>query len=57
MLNEILGPVQETPLFVKVGVTVIIPEMGLVVGLVAVKFKSPLPEAARPIAVFVFVQS
>ena len=38
------------------GVTVIVPEIGARVALVAVKFRLPLPLAAKPIAVFVFVQ-
>ena len=53
MLKEIGAPVQVP----KVGVTVIVPLMADVVGLVVVKLgKSPVPEAPRPIFVFELVQ-
>jgi hypothetical protein len=53
-------PTHETPPFVYVGVTVMVPVIGAVVVLVATKLGIPvaLPalEAAKPIAVLLFVQ-
>jgi hypothetical protein len=57
IVNEVGVPVQVTPAFVYDGVTVIVPEIGVMPALVAVKLvMSPVPLAARPIAVLVFVQ-
>ena len=53
----VAGPVQLTPPFSNVGVTVIVAITGLVPVLIAVKAGTfPLPEAANPIEVKSFVQ-
>ena len=55
--NGVAGPVQLTPPFSNVGVTVIVAITGLVPVLIAVKAGMfPLPEAANPIEVKSFVQ-
>jgi hypothetical protein len=56
MVNEIAVPRQEIPLFVYVGITEIIPEIGVVAVFEAVKFKSPIPDAASPMDGFELVQ-
>ena len=60
IVKLVVAPGQDVPPFVNVGVTVIVPEIGAVVVLVAVNAGIPvaLPPllAASPIAVFVFVQ-
>ena len=53
MIVNVIGVPLQGPF---TGVTVIVPEIGARVALVAVKFRLPLPLAAKPIAVFVFVQ-
>ena len=57
MVNVLLGPEQEIPPFVKVGVTTIVAVIGFGVALVAVKERFPLPEATSPMAVLSLVQS
>ena len=53
----VAGPVQLTPPFSNVGVTVIVATTGLVPVLIAVKTGiSPVPDAANPIEVKSFVQ-
>ena len=55
--NGVAGPVQLTPPFSNVGVTVIVAITGLVPVLIAVKAGiSPVPDAANPIEVKSFVQ-
>ena len=55
--NGVAGPVQLTPPFSNVGVTVIVAITGLVPVLMAVKAGiSPVPDAANPIEVKSFVQ-
>ena len=50
-------PVHVNPALVKVGVTEIVPEIGATPGLVAAKLEIlPVPEAAIPMFVLVFVQ-
>jgi hypothetical protein len=50
MVKDLEGPVQLTPLLVKVGVTIIVAIIGVVPILMAEKAAiSPLPEAASPI--------
>lgn len=49
-------PVQVPPPLVYVGVTVIVPVIGAAVVLVAVKFRLPVPLAAKPMAVLLLVQ-
>ena len=44
------------PADVKLGVTVIVAVIGALVVLVALKDKAPVPDAASPIAVLLFVQ-
>ena len=58
MIVNVLGvPVQVTPALVYTGVTVIVPEIGAAVVLVPTKLAMfPVPLAARPIAVLLFVQ-
>jgi len=60
MVKISAAPTQETPAFVKVGVTVMVPVIGAVVVLVATKLgmpvASPALEAAKPIAGVSFVQ-
>ncbi len=56
MVNVFDDPVQDTPLLVKVGVTVIEPVTGEVPEFVAVKDMLPVPLAPRPIAVLLLVQ-
>ena len=57
MVNVVDGPVQLTPPFVKVGVTVIVAVTGAVPLFTAVNAAIfPVPLAARPIVVFEFVQ-
>jgi uncharacterized membrane protein YeaQ/YmgE (transglycosylase-associated protein family) len=60
MVKVVVAPTQETPAFVKVGVTVMVPVIGAVVVLVATKLgmpvASPTLEAARPITGLLFVQ-
>ena len=60
MVKVVVAPTQETPTFVKVGVTVMVPVIGAVVVLVATKLvipvASPALEAANPIAGLLFVQ-
>ena len=48
-------PVQVTPLLVKVGKTTMFALIGVAPVLVAVKFRSPVPLDANPIAVLLFV--
>ena len=57
MVNVFVGPTQEVPPYVNVGVTTIVPRIGSVVVLVAVKEIFPVPVAPKPISVFVFVHS
>ena len=55
---DIVGPVQLTPPFEKVGVTVIIELIGAVVVLVAVNIgTSPFPGLVKPIAVLLLVHA
>ena len=55
---DIVGPAQITPPFEKVGVTVIIELIGLVVVLVAVNIgTSPFPGLVKPIAVLLLVHA
>lgn len=57
VITKVLGvPVQVTPPFVKVGVTVMVPDIGKAPGLVDTKLILPVPAAARPIAGLLFVQ-
>jgi len=57
MVNVVAAPVQLTPLYVYVGVTVILAIIGAVLPLVAVKAGiSPVPLAGRPIEGSVFTQ-
>jgi len=56
MVNVCDVPVQVMPPLVKVGVTVIVPVNGAPDVLVAVKFRLPVPVAARPMAVLLLVQ-
>ena len=49
-------PVQVPPPLVYVGVTVMVPVMGTLPVLVAVKFRLPVPLAPRPMAVLLLVQ-
>ena len=56
MVNVMGEPVQVTPPLVKVGVTVIVPVIGMAAVLVAVKFRLPVPAAPRPMAVLLLVQ-
>ena len=57
IVNVIGAPVQVTPPFVNVGVTVIVATCGVVPGFVAVKLAMlPVPLAARPMLVLLFVQ-
>ena len=60
MVKVVVAPTQETPAFVKVGVTVMVAVKGAVVVLVATKLgmpvASPALEAAKPIAGVSFVQ-
>ena len=58
MLNVVAVPTQLTPPLVKVGVTVIVATTGVVVTLVATNVGMlPVPLAAKPIAVLLFVQA
>ena len=58
MVNVLLGPEHDTPPFVNVGVTVIVAVTGDVPVLIATNdAMSPLPLAARPIDVVLFVQA
>ena len=57
MVNVVAMPTQLTPLFVNVGVTVIVATIGVVVLLVAIKVGIlPVPLAAIPIEAALFVQ-
>ena len=58
MLKLFGVPTQLTPPLVKVGVTVMVPVIGTVVGLVAVKVGNelPAPLAPRPIEISLLVQ-
>lgn len=56
MVNVIGVPVQVVPPLVNDGVTVMVPVIGAAVVLVATKPMLPVPLAARPIAVLLFVQ-
>jgi hypothetical protein len=57
MMVKVRGvPVQVTPALVKLGVTVIVAIIGVVPVFVGVKLKLPVPLAANPIAVLLFVQ-
>ena len=56
MVNEIAAQKQEIPLLVYVGVTEMIPAIGVVLVFDAVKFKSPVPDAVSPIDGFELVQ-
>ena len=57
MVKLLLVPVQVTPPDVNTGVTVIVATTGALVALVAVKLAMlPVPLAARPIVVLLFVQ-
>ena len=55
--NVLAVPTQDVPPFVYVGVTVIIPEMGAVEVLDAVKEILPVPLAAKPMAVLSLAQA
>jgi hypothetical protein len=58
VISKLMGlPVQVTPAFVNLGVTIIVAVIGLEVVLVAVKESVPAPLAARPIEVLEFVHS
>ena len=50
-----VGPAHEVPPFVKVGVTIIVAVTGVVEVLAAVNDMLPLPLAARPMLVVLFV--
>ena len=57
IVNVLDAPVQVTPPLVKVGVTVMVAVMAAVLTLVAVKLAIlPVPAAARPMLVLLFVQ-
>ena len=57
MVKLCVGPVQVSPPFEKVGVTVMVATSGAVPVFIAVKeLILPLPFAPRPIEVLVFVQ-
>ena len=57
MVKLIEGPVQLTPPFVKIGVTVIVAVTGALVLLMAVKAAIlPVPDAVSPIDVLLLVQ-
>jgi hypothetical protein len=57
MVNVLEGPVQFVPPFEKVGVTVIVATIGLLVLFIGVKTgRVPVPEAFNPIPVVLFVQ-
>ena len=49
-------PKHVIPALVKLGVTVIVAEIGAPVALVALNERAPVPDAANPIAVLLFVQ-
>src|SRR5512133_1463006 len=57
IVNVLVGPAQLLPPLVKVGVTIIVPDKGAVPVLVAVNEISPVPLAARPIAVLLLVHA
>jgi hypothetical protein len=58
MVKVLVGPVQDIPPLVKVGVTTIVATTGAVVLLVAVNEAiSPVPVAANPIEVALLVQA
>ena len=58
IVKVLVGPVQLTPPFVNVGVTVIVATTGTIPVLMPVKAAMlPLPEAARPMLVTSFVQA
>ena len=58
MVKDLVGPVQLTPLLVKVGVTTMVAVTGAVPVLTAVNEAIlPVPLAARPILVASFVQA
>jgi hypothetical protein len=58
MVKVLVGPVQDIPALVKVGVTTIVATTGAVVLLVAVnKAIFPVPDAANPIEVALLVQA
>lgn len=50
-------PVHVTPPLVNLGVTVMVPVIGAPVVFVDTKFRLPVPDATRPIAVLVLVQA
>ena len=57
MVKVFAGPGQSTPLFVKVGVTIIVAVTGAVPPLVAVNIPmGPLPETASPMPGTLLVQ-
>ena len=58
IVKVLVGPVQEVPSLAKVGVTTIVAITGKVPVLTVVKeLMSPVPVAARPILVVLFVQA
>ena len=57
IVNVLAGPIQFVPPFAKVGVTVIVAVIGLVVLFIGVKIGIfPVPEVAKPIPVVSLVQ-
>lgn len=57
MVNVLEGPLQLVPPFVKVGVTVIVATIGLLVLFNGVKTgRAPVPDAFNPIPVVLLVQ-
>lgn len=56
ILKVMLAPVHVVPPNVKVGVTTIVPVIGAPLVFVVTKFRLPIPDAPRPMAVLLFVQ-
>ena len=57
MLKVLVGPTQDVPPLVKVGVTTIVPLIGAVVKFAAVNEIWPVPVAASPMVALVLVQA
>ena len=57
IVKVLVGPVHDVPPLANVGVTTMVPVIGVLPVLVAVKDISPVPLEARPMFVFVFVQA
>ena len=58
IVKVLVGPVHDVPPLANVGVTTMVPVMGVLPVLVAVKAAmSPVPLEARPMLVVVFVQA